>query len=136
MKFSKKLGLIAIAAITLFSAVALISYNKEEVLHGEYEETFGKSQDLYITKVDVTVKGNKIISVVMSKDSNHYTQGSPKWAETTWTDHEAEVLKAFENQSVSAILASEENSVFEIVSSATITSNRIYKAVLNALKSE
>ena len=136
MKLTKKLGLAALAAVSVFSAVALTSCAQEEVLHGEYEETFGKNQDLYVTKVDVTVKGDKIVSVVMSADSNHYTHESSRWPESSWTDYEAEVLKAFEGQSVSAILAAEENAVFEPISGATVTSNRIYQAVLNALKGE
>ncbi len=136
MKSTKKIALTSLAAVSVFSALALASCGKEEVLHGEYEETFGKAQTVYVTKVDVTVKGDKIVSVVMSADSDHYTKESSKWPETSWTDYEAEVLKAFEGKSVSAILAAEENAVFEPISGATVTSNRIYQAVVNALKGE
>ena len=105
------------------------------VLEGQYEETFGKNQDLYVTKVVVTVQGGVILSVEMADDSNHYTQGSSKWDSAIWTDKEAEILAAFEGAPVSAILGSETNEVFEVVASATVTSNRIYQAVVNALSS-
>ena len=106
------------------------------VLHGEYTETFGRNQDEYTTKVDVTVLEDTIVKVEMSEDSNHYTKESTKWAETMWTEYEADVLKSFEGKSVSAILAAESNTVFEAVGGATVTSNRIYQAVLNALQSK
>ena len=102
---------------------------------GEYSETFGKNQDLYTTKVNVTVKGDKIVSVEMAEDSNHYTVGSGKWSSDVWTAEEANVLAAFEGQSVAELLAATENTVFQKVAGATVTGNRIYKAVLNALQS-
>ena len=103
---------------------------------GEYSETFGKNQDLYTTKVNVTVKGDKIVSVEMAEDSNHYTKESTKWASTNWTDAEESVLASFAGKSVSELLAATENTVFESVASATVTGNRVYQAVIAALKTK
>ena len=103
---------------------------------GEYSETFGKNQDLYTTKVNVTVKGDKIVSVEMAEDSNHYTKESAKWASTNWTDAEESVLASFAGKSVSELLAATENTVFESVASATVTGNRVYQAVIAALKTK
>ena len=130
MKLNKMLGLVALTA-----TVGLSACGKTETLYGEYSETFGKAQTVYVTKVNVSVKGDTIVKVEMAEGSDHYTKDSAKWASTTWTDKEADVLASFEGKSVKAILASESNEVFEVVASATVTSERIYKAVVNALSS-
>ena len=130
----KKLLALALVLMLALSVCALVACGPQTYA-GEYSETFGKNQDLYTTKVNVTVKGDKIVSVEMAEDSNHYTINSSKWDSAKWSDEEANVLAAFEGQSVSALLSATENTVFEAVAGATITGNRIYQAVLNALQS-
>ena len=132
----KKILVIALVVVMLVSIFALTACDKEVVLTGEYEETFGKNQDLYVTKVVVTVKGDIIVKVEMAEDSNHYTKESAKWASTNWTDAEESVLASFAGKSVSELLAATENAVFESVSSATVTGNRVYQAVIAALKTK
>ena len=107
---------------------------QEKTYVGEYSEEFGKNKDVYTTKVKVTVLGDVIVKVEMAEDSHHYTKESSKWPETKWTEYEAQVLASFAGKSVSAILAAETNDVFEAISGATVTSNRIYAAVVEALK--
>ena len=132
---SEGFSLVAGATITsnrIFKAVVnALKGDTEEVLTGEYEETFGKNQDLYVTKVLVTVKAGVILKVEMAEDSNHYTKESAKWDNTVWTNEEANVLKSFEGKTVEEVLAASET--FSLVAGATITSNRIFKAVVNAL---
>ena len=132
----KKLLAFALVLMLALSVCALVACGPQTYA-GEYSEPFGKNQDIYTTKVVVTVKGDTIVSVEMAEDSNHYTVGSGKWDSTKWTNVEANILAAFEGQSVSAILAATENTVFttEAVAGATVTGNRIYQAVLNALQS-
>ena len=130
----KKLLALALVLMLALSVCALVACGPQTYA-GEYSETFGKNQDLYTTKVNVTVKGDKIVSVEMAEDSNHYTINSSKWDSAKWSTEEANVLAAFEGQSVSALLAATENTVFEAVVGATVTGNRIYQAVLNALQS-
>ena len=113
----------------------------EVVYYGSYTEEFGKNKDLYTTQVAVTVLGDEIVKVEMSEHSNHFTHGSTKWLETSWTDSEAAVLESFKGKSVSAILAkgavadtkADKNEIGLIVTGATITSNRVYNAIVDAL---
>ena len=132
---TESFSLVAGATITsnrIFKAVVnALKGDTEEVLAGEYEETFGKNQDLYVTKVLVTVKAGVILKVEMAEDSNHYTKESTRWDNTVWTNEEANVLKSFEGKTVEEVLAATES--FSLVAGATITSNRIFKAVVNAL---
>ena len=130
----KKLLAFALVLMLALSVCALVACGPQTYA-GEYSEPFGKNQDIYTTKVVVTVKGDTIVSVEMAEDSNHYTINSSKWDSAKWSDEEANVLAAFEGQSVSALLSATENTVFEAVAGATITGNRIYQAVLNALQS-
>ena len=122
-----------LCGLALIAALGLQSCNAEETLYGENVET-GKST--YTTKVLVTVKGDTIIKVEIAEGSTHYTQGSSKWDGTAWTEHEEEVLKSFEGKSVSEFLASETNEVYDNVAGATLTSNRLYLAVKDALTKE
>ena len=51
----------------------------------------------------------------------------------TKENFEAEVLKSFEGKSVKEVKASTENTYYDNVAGATLTSNRVYKAVVAAL---
>ena len=137
MKLKAMLFLLAVLA--LFSLTAC---NKEPevetfTLTGEYSEEFGKNKDVYTTKVVVTVEGDVITKVEMAEDSNHYTKESSKWASTQWTDAEAEILKSFEGKTIAEVQQFEDGTSADLlVAKATVTLNRVYKAVLNALASK
>ena len=137
--------------VCLFALVALVACGQTEkpeqpkpvvkTYYGEYSETFGKGGDLYTTAVKVTVTDGVISKVEFTEESNHYTKGSSKWVETTWTDEEADVLASFEGKTVEEVLTagavadtkSQEGSVGMIVAGATVTSNRVHNAIVDAL---
>ena len=98
---------------------------------GEYkEETYGQT---YVTKVKVSVDNNVIKKVEILEGSNLYTDSSSWPGNTTWTSKENEVLKSYEGKSVEEIKNST-NTVVDNVAGATLSSNRLYQAIKDALK--
>lgn len=122
--------LCSLALITALGGVTSCSMKK--TLYGYYTEKAG-SYD-YTTKVLVTVKGNTIVEVTFAEGSNHHTDASYWDGASKWIAKEGEVLESFKGKSISEILSSETNKVYDNVSGATLTSNRVYKAVQEALK--
>lgn len=99
--------------------------------YGEYAEKSGSYT--YITKVYVYTKGDEITKVEFASDSNHHTDPSIWTGATVWKEKEENVLKSFEGQSVKEIKKSTSNEIYDNVAGATLTSNRVYQAVKNAL---
>jgi uncharacterized protein with FMN-binding domain len=98
---------------------------------GEYqEESYGQT---YITKVKVNVDNGVIKKVEILEGSNLYTDSSSWPGNTAWTSKEAEVLKSYEGKTIEEINNST-NIVVDNVAGASLTSNRLYQAVKNALK--
>ena len=98
---------------------------------GEYqEESYGQT---YITKVKVNVDNGVIKKVEILEGSNLYTDSSSWPGNTTWTSNENEVLKSYEGKTVEEIRNST-NMVVDNVVGASLSSNRLYQAVKNALK--
>ena len=129
MKIKKILcGLALVAALTGTTSCSL-----EETLYGTITEKSGDYE--YTAAVLVTVKGDTIVEVYFADHSNHHTDASYWGDATNWIEKEEEVLKSFEGKSVKEILAAEKNEVFDTVAGATVTSNRVYNAVVAALKS-
>ena len=133
MNIKKILLVLVVCVCGLFT---LTGCSKEEVLAGQYTETFGKNQDEYTTKVNVTVKDGKIVKVEIAEDSNHYTKGSSKWTEDKWTAYETEVLKSFEGKTLEQINKEITDATQILTTGATVTRDRIYKAVIAALTDE
>lgn len=105
------------------------SYNKE--YYGEYKETsFGST---YTTKVKVIVEDNKIKKVEILEGSNMYTEDSSWPGNTVWKEKEEEALKSYEGKSIDEIKEST-TIVVDKVAGATLTSNRLYQAIKDALK--
>lgn len=101
------------------------------VYYGEYKETsYGQE---YTTKVKVMVENGKIQKVEIIEGSNPYTDGTSWPGNTAWTSKEQEVLKSYEGKSVDEIKNSN-NIVVDNVAGATLTSNRVYQAIKDALK--
>ena len=98
---------------------------------GEYkEETYGQT---YVTKVKVSVDNNVIKKVEILEGSNLYTDSSSWPGNTVWTSKENEVLKSYEGKSVEEIKNST-NMVVDNVAGASLSSNRLYQAIKDALK--
>ena len=101
------------------------------VYYGEYKETtYGQE---YTTKVKVMVENGKIQKVEIIEGSNPYTDSASWPGNTAWTSKEQEVLKSYEGKSVDEIKNSN-NIVVDNVAGATLTSNRVYQAIKDALK--
>ena len=116
-------------SVTTPSSITSSSSTTEYV--GEYsEESYGST---YVTKVKVSVEGDVIKKVEILEGSNLYTDSSTWPGNTAWTNKEAEVLKSYEGKKVEDIKNSS-NMVVDNVAGATLSSNRLYKAIKDALK--
>jgi len=107
------------------------STSQTNELYGEYKETSFGSE--YVTKVKVTVDNGVIKKVEIMEGSNIYTDGNTWPGNTVWTEKEQEVLKSYEGKSVEEIKNSTDL-VVDNVNGATLSSNRLYKAIKDALK--
>lgn len=116
----------------LLGTFTLQSCKMDRKYYGEYSEKSGGHD--YITKVYVHTDGDTIVKVEFAEGSTHHTDRAYWGDANKWISKEAEILKSFEGKSAKEIRKSEENKVYDNVSGATLTSNRVYKAVVNALK--
>ena len=127
MKLNKLLcGLALVAALGGSTSCAM-----EETLYGTYTEKAGQYD--YTTKVNVTTEKGIIVKVEFAEGSNHHTDASYWNDASKWLEKEAEVLKSFEGKSAKEVKNSTENTYYDNVAGATLTSNRVYKAVVAAL---
>ena len=129
-----KLSLCVLTLVAVLTGTSSCSCAMKETLYGTYTEKAGQYD--YKTNVLVVVKGDTIVEVRFSEDSNHHTDPSYWEGATAWTSKEAEILASFVGKSVKEIKTSKENIVYDTVAGATLTSNRLYKAVQNALNSK
>ena len=107
------------------------SSNKVYEYYGEYsEESYGST---YVTKVKVSVENDVVSKVEILEGSNIYTDSATWPGNTVWTNKENETLKSYEGKKVEDIKNST-NMVVDNVAGATLSSNRLYMAVKNALK--
>lgn len=129
MKFKKILCTLAmLTAVTSFTSCFTV-----QTRYGSYTENAGGYN--YTTEVYVFVKGGIIQKVEFDPNSNHHTQ-KDYWGDATiWLEKEAEILASFEGKSIWDIKKSKENIVYDNVAGASLTSNRVYQAVRNALNS-
>lgn len=113
------------------SSMTSSNTSSNNVYYGEYKETtYGQE---YTTKVRVTVEEGKIQKVEIVEGSNPYTDSASWPGNTAWTSKEQEALKSYEGKSVDEIKNSNSIVVDNVVG-ATLTSNRVYKAIKDALK--
>ena len=117
----------------LIGTLGMTSCNLKDTKYGEYTEKSGNYS--YTTKVYVYTRGKTIEKVEFAKDSNHHTDPSIWGGASVWEEKEDEILKSFEGKSVKEIKKSSTNEVYDSVAGATLTSNRVYQAVKNALNS-
>ena len=121
----------AVLAAALLATLALTSCGGTQVYYGEYSEQAG--QYTYTTKVNVTAEAGLITKVEFAEGSTHHTDPS-YWADATkWTAVEANILNSFVGKSVKEVKNSTENTYYDNVAGATLTSTRVYKAVVAAL---
>ena len=128
MKFKSLL----ISLVLSFATIYLSGCSFKKTIYGQYSEKSGGYD--YTTKVLVEIKGDEISSVRFVEDSNHHTPESQWAGAKKWKEVEQEVLKSFEGKSVKDVILSDNNIVFDNISGATLTSNRVYQAVKNALE--
>jgi uncharacterized protein with FMN-binding domain len=138
------MALVLVAVIAL-AAVAMVACAKETVYAGEYSyENAWSAGSFYGVKVNVTVKGDKIVKVEMLTDTETgWTRTSPSWADFQKTeDAYATYLAGFEGKTVAEInaltVATNDGGQPESVSGlpltgATQSAGRIILAVQNAL---
>lgn len=102
----------------------------ENILEGEYKEmSFGSE---YVTKVRVEVENGVIKKVTIAEGSNPYTT-SDIWKENTyWTQKEDKALSSYVGKRVDEIKSSTSLPV-DNIAGATLTSNRLYQAIKDAL---
>jgi len=143
----KKILVLMLALVMALSVCAFAACDKPVTLSGEYK--YANPWDatkFYGVKVDVTVKGDAIQSVVVtSTDTAEYTNLSASWEDKAkWTDGQAAFLASFAGMTVAEVNAVEvacaesgqPNTVtgMEYVTGATQSSGRVILAVQNALK--
>lgn len=119
------------AALVATLGLTTVSCGGTRTYYGEYTEKAGQYD--YTTKVNVTTEKGVIVKVEFVEGSNHHTDASYWNDASKWLEKEAEVLKSFEGKSVKEVKASTENTYYDNVAGATLTSNRVYKAVVAAL---
>lgn len=101
---------------------------------GKFEETVDGKYN-YSAKVHVEVKDATIVKVTLDEDSSIATSAT-YWKDSTWTaEAEANALKAFEGKKVKDFLKTEPIKV-DGVAGATLSSTRLYNAVIDSLKTE
>ena len=121
----------ALLLASLITAIGLTSCGGTRVYYGEYSEQAGGYT--YTTKVNVTTEAGLIAKVEFAEGSTHHTDKS-HWADATkWIAAEEEVLNSFVGKSVKEVKKSTENTYYDNVAGATLTSTRVYKAVVAAL---
>ena len=121
-----------LCSLALLLTLGLTGCNSTNTYYGEYtEKAVGFD---YTTKVFVVTKGDVIQKVEIAPGSNHHTDPEYWEGATLWLEQEEAILASFEGKSVKEIRKSSENNVYDTVAGATLTSNRIYKAVQEALE--
>ena len=111
--------------------LGITACNLERTYYGEYIETAGSNE--YKTKVYVITKGDIITKVQFAEGSTHHTDLN-YWPDgIVWKNAEEEVLASFVGKSVKEIKNSTTNEVYDAVVGATLTSNRVYQAIKNAV---
>ena len=127
-----KLGkIILVAALVATLGLTTVSCGGTRTYYGEYTEKAGQYD--YTTKVNVITEKGVIVKVEFVEGSNHHTDASYWNDASKWLEKEAEVLKSFEGKSVKEVKNSTENTYYDNIAGATLTSNRVYKAVVAAL---
>ena len=119
----------------LFGLVSLASCGGSSVADGKYTGYVEEATQwaTYSAKVEVEVKDGKIESVVVLNDECHIYTDASSWTESAlWTDHVQELLDSYKGLSVSDIVNAETSPV-DALAGATQSSDRLFKAVKEAL---
>ena len=118
--------------MVLSSSISHVRPEKQEIVYtGQYVDT--TSGEEFITKVNVYVENGKIVKVEITEDSKYYTD-SYYWAGAdNWHSHKEEYLNKFVGLKINNIEDTILNLELDNVTGATITSNRVYKAIVDAV---
>ena len=142
----KKILVLMLAFVMVFAVCSLTACGEEVTYTGEYKyENAWAPGNYYGVQVEVTVKGNKVKSVVVtSENTDSYTNLSASWADKAlWEEGEEAFLASFAGMKVADVLALEvvcqpngqptTVSGMDYVTGATQSSGRVILAVQNAL---
>ena len=119
----------------LFGLVSLASCGGASLEDGKYTGFVEEKTQwaTYSAKVEVTVKDDKIESVVVLNDECHIYTDASSWADCgLWTDHVQELLDSYKGKCVSEIVNAEKSPV-DALAGATQSSDRLFAAIKNAL---
>lgn len=118
--------------LILIYLIFLVSCNNrliDGIYIGEYQE---KTQYItYNVKVKITVKNDKIKEITLLK-SNVFTDPELWEGYMLWVEHHEALLNSYVGIDVNDILNSEEP-ILDAINGATLSSNRLYYAVRDAL---
>ena len=102
---------------------------KDGVYDGEYEEE--TQYVTYTANVEVTVKNNKITKVILMASNIH---SDPElWSGyMAWTEHHQALLNSYVGLNVNDVINADKSPV-DVLSGATLSSNRLFYAIKDAL---
>ena len=142
----KKILVLMLAFVMVFAVCSLTACGEEVTYNGEYKyENAWVPGNYYGVQVEVTVKGDKVKSVVVtSENTDSYTNLSASWTDKAlWEEGEEAFLASFVGMTVDAVNAlvvdcattGQPNTVtgMEYVTGATQSSGRVILAIQNAL---
>ena len=123
------LSLLALFAVASFNTGCSNGY-ADGVYTGKYEEA--TEWATYTAEVEVEVADGKIAKVTL-KDPTTLHSPAANWAEHgAWTDHYNELLASYVGLDAAKVASSEAAPV-DALAGATLSSDRLYQAVKNAL---
>ena len=130
------LGLVALFAVSVVSTSCSGSKNDkvEPFADGVYTGSFVEATQwaTYTADVKVTVEKAKIAKVEL-EDSTSLHSPAANWADhAAWTDHYTELLNSYKGLSAAKVATSKAAPV-DALAGATLSSDRLYQAVKNAL---
>lgn len=129
-----KKGLI-LSAIALFSALSFTTgCSKDEgIKDGTYTGAYKEESQwaTYTANVEVTIKDGKIEEVVL-KESNIHSPATSWPNYTAWTENYQKLLDSYKGLNAKDVASSKKAPV-DALSGATLSSDRLFEAVKNAL---
>ncbi len=131
MKIKKILSIIAI----VFMFFLFTGCRKNTINDGVYEGEYIESTQwaTYTANVKVTVMNGKISEVILKDNSNIHSSIDEWKGHISWTNHVNEILTSYVGIGVEEIIKSD-TAPIDALSGATLSSNRLFLAIKDALK--
>lgn len=133
MKKTALLGVLAVASVFAFAT----GCNKNTIADGTYEGNYVEATQwaTYTANVEVTVADGKITEVVLKDDSVIHSPTENWTGHAAWTDHVNEILASYVGLDAAKVAKSETAPV-DALAGATLSSDRLFLAVKDALTVE